>query len=125
MEVRKSIVVLTRPMQRIRTKPDHSLRLVVPGCTSVIVPITKPVDSHVACGWTDCSCSDWIGRTLAFECVDDRVRTCMYECCARFESKIRDQAPLCDPEVVSVTDARATMPSKSRGVHNDVAVRLC
>ena len=75
MEVRERIIFLARAMQPIRAQPDHSLGLIEPSRTSVIVPVTKAVDREFAGRRPDRPSADWIRRALAFERTDDRMST--------------------------------------------------
>src|SRR5262249_12688842 len=109
----------------IRTQPDHSLCLIVPCCTPVIVSVAEPVGRQLARGGTDGSRSYRVRRALAFECMNDRVSTRVLERRGCVEPEIRNQASSSDPEIVSLADTRATMPSKSRNVHNEIDVGFC
>jgi hypothetical protein len=63
---------------------------------------------------------------LVFERSNDRVCMGVGEHRTRLEPEIRNEAALRDPEVVSVTDARAAMPSKRwSSIHSEDAVGLC
>jgi hypothetical protein len=126
VEVRERIIFLARAMQPIRAQPDHSLGLIVPSRTSVIVPVTKAVDREIAGRRSDRPSSDWIRCALGFERTDDRMYARVGEDRPELETEIRNEATLRNPEVVSLTDARAAMPSKMRStVHGEGGASLC
>jgi hypothetical protein len=88
MEVRERIVVFTRAMQLVGAQPYHSLRLVVPRRTPVIMPMTQTVRCQFPGGRTDGASSNRLIGTLIFECSNDRVGTALIERRARLESEI-------------------------------------
>src|SRR3954467_14599764 len=118
MEVGEGVVIFAGPMQSIRTQPKDSFGCIVPGCASVLMTLTESIDGEFSRGWTDSPRPGRLTCTLTFECMDDGMPTRIRERCARLESEIREQASLCDPKVVSLADAGATMPSKRRTVHD-------
>ncbi|MGH9511437.1 MAG: hypothetical protein ACRD2U_04805 [Terriglobales bacterium] len=101
-------------MQSVRAEPYNPLALIVPGRASVIVPKTKTVDRKIAGGRPDGPGSNWIRSTLVFERTNDRMGARVGEHRVGVETEISDETPARDPEIVSLTDARAAMPSKRR-----------
>ena len=90
MEVRERVIGFTRTMRPVSAQPYHSLRLVVPRRTPVIMSITKTVHCQFPSGRTDGASSDWLVGTLTLECTDDRVGSALVERRARLESEIRN-----------------------------------
>jgi hypothetical protein len=79
VEVGKGVVRFARSVEPICTQPDHSFLLVVPGRTSMVVAMSKPIQRPLTHRGTNCPCSDGRRAALVFEGPHHRMLTSLGE----------------------------------------------